>query len=188
MSGQTLSKIWLCKELERTVLAHCPGVIRKRPTKPYRVWVLGGWYCLTNLLLRSRGNLPLAKVVSLDIDPKATAGACILNEAFIFERTFEAATADVNDLSYEEYGGRPDIVINTACEHMSDQSWFYNIPDGTIVALQSNDMKHEDHISEIRSEDDMGDEFPLEHVWMTGRLPFKYETWSFNRFMTIGVK
>jgi hypothetical protein len=122
------------------------------------------------------------------MDPLATAGALVLNEAFVFQETFEAHTRDVNELQYTEFGGPPDIVINTACEHMEDDAWFHNIPDGTIVALQSNDMKHDDHVSNLKSKDELAEMYGLTSVWMSGTLPFKYKTWSFNRFMIIGVK
>jgi hypothetical protein len=178
MSGQMLSKVWLCEELEEVAA----------PDVPFTIWILGGWYATTNFLLRSRGKLPIKNVLSFDLDPEATQGAKILNETSIFLGGFNAITKDVNTLRYPSHGGSPDIVINTSCEHMEDRAWFDNIPDGTLVALQSNNMNHGDHTSDTTSLEEFVAAYPLSVYDMRGAKHFEYADWSFDRYMVIGEK
>lgn len=180
MSGQMISKIWLCEELERVIVDN----------KPNTIWIMGGWYASTNFLLRIRGKLPIRNCISFDMDQQATRGALILNETSIFLGQFQAHTFDINSLDFSDrqFGRAPDIVVNTSCEHIDDDRWFDAIPKGTIVVLQSNDMPHDDHSSNLTCVEDMQVRYPLSEVLFSGEKFFDYEEWSFSRFMTIGVK
>ena len=62
-SSQTGSKIWLVDRLE--------GALRDitAPVAGYKIWIYGGWYGLTNFILRVRGNIPVEFVRSIDRDP-----------------------------------------------------------------------------------------------------------------------
>lgn len=201
MTGQLESKLWLCAALEGVLKAETS---RLAPyTKPVpslghpmgaNIWVLAGWYCLTNLLLRTRNSMLIRKVHSFDSDEEATHGARILNEAFELREEFAAHTLDINTLSYMdgEYGGTPDILINTAVEHIDGRGWWDNLTRDSctpLVVLQSNDMEHlDEHINTVTSEDDLLEQFPMTRVLYRGSKHFDYDTWSFNRFMLIGYK
>ena len=177
MSGQVGSKLWLCEMLE--------PIIRDRFEYAPDIWILGGWYGMTNFLLQSR-DADVGLVTSFDIDPEATRGAMILNEAYVHLGSFHAETADANVL---DYGTPPPIVINTSAEHMESRQWFEIIPKGTTVVVQTNDMPHDDHVFAHHSIDDLKKEFPMSGgYYFTGELPFHYDEWSFTRFMTIGTK
>lgn len=184
MSGQTLSKLWMINRLNAVLPA---PVKLGSPCPAYTVWVLGGWYCLTNLLLRSKGQPCVERVVSFDMDEHATEGALVLNEAFVHCQEFEAHTLDVTTLDYTAWGTPPDIVINTSVEHMADRSWFDRIPEGTWVVLQSNDMPHDDHVFAHQSAAELANDFPMENI-LAEELSFNYGEWAFRRFMTIGRK
>lgn len=176
MSGQVMSKTWLCRELEPHLKTDDV------------IWILGGWYGMTSFLLQTRERKQIGKVLSFDQDPEAVKGALILNETFLHLGRFDAHLADVNSLDYAAWGKAPDVVINTSVEHMPDQTWFDLIPSGTIVVLQSNDMDHSDHVFNHNSVEELQQDFPMEQFLFTGHLQFDYGEWAFRRFMTIGVK
>lgn len=176
MSGQVISKLWLCEELD--------PILRQRFEHAPDAWILGGWYGMTSFLLQSR-EAHVGHVTSFDVDPQATAGARVYNEAFIHLGTFEAVTQDVHTL---DYSASPDLIINTSAEHMPDRTWFDRIPEGKLVVIQTNDMAHDDHVFAHHGVDDLVKEFPLSTNIFAGDLPFYYDDWSFSRFMVIGIK
>ena len=175
-SGQMQSKLWLVQELEECL---------KTVTKPQLVWILAGWYGLTNLLIRTRGRIPILEVRSFDSDPECEPIADRVNNLWEWQNwQFKAFTRDVNDL---DWSSPPDIVINTSCEHIHSQQWFWDIPAGTLVAIQGNNQEHHDHITEWMSIEDFARDFPLSETLYTGTKEFVYEgqrPWS--RFMLIG--
>ena len=180
MSGQVISKSWLCDELNVILARLFPK------ESPPDVWILGGWYAMTNFLLQARES-HVRNVTSFDIDPEATHGALILNEAFEHLKTFRAITQDVFTLDYTAHGPVPKVVINTSAEHMS-REWYDLIPEGTLVIVQSNDMPHDDHDHNHASTDELLKDFPLRLTLFAGDLPFDYGEWKFSRFMIIGIK
>lgn len=80
--------------------------------------------------------------------------------------------------------GEVDIVINTSCEHMGNE-WFYKLPEGTIVVLQTNDYfdnpQHENCAMDVYQA--VG-RYKMSKVLYAGEL----DTEMYNRFMVIGVK
>lgn len=175
-SGQVLSKIWLAQELEPIARANAA---------PARIVLLGGWYGLTNFILRCRSNIIIDSVVSVDLDANATAIAEKINETWLWQNhKFKSLTLDANNFDYKNI----NVVINTSVEHIESDRWFKNIPEGCLVALQSNNMKHNDHCHNHKSLEDLKKEFPFTQTLYSGIKLFKYETWEFYRFMTIGIK
>lgn len=80
--------------------------------------------------------------------------------------------------------GAVDIVINTSCEHM-DNRWFYKLPAGTLVALQTNNyFENPQHSNCAESLDAVRHRYPMEKVFYEGALP----TALYDRFMLIGLK
>ncbi len=198
MSGQMESKLWLCDALYAAL------TIRQSPHRGplsdefgpggATVWILAGWYGLTNVLLRAQNRVPIGRVISYDIDEHATAGALVLNESFHIRGRFDAITKDINEIEYgTDFAAAtiydPDIVINTSVEHIEGREWFDRIPEGTLVVLQSNDMEHlDEHTNTVKSVDDLMDQYDLKEHLYSGTKHFDYGEWSFNRFMFIGYK
>ena len=92
------------------------------------------------------------------------------------------------DEVYENYGWRKlddmNIVINTSCEHM-DNSWFHNLPNGTLVVLQTNDyFSNEQHVNCCHGVEDAKSKYPMTEVLYEGEL----DTYLYKRFMLIGIK
>lgn len=177
--GQVRSKLWLCEQLEKH--------LRVKPPRGHHVWLLGGWYAMTAFLLFSRDIARGIRVQSFDVDPDCAPIARKVNNLWEIEGRFQASTADVNgsDFSFSGWGGPPDVVINTSCEHM-EPSWYLKVPSHTLLALQGTNMEHEQHEHGIASLDEMRARFPMRETLFAGTLSFSYPDKQFDRFMLIG--
>lgn len=174
-SGQIGSKIWLCEELEKLF------------NSIDSVWIYGGWYGVTAFLLRIRGQLEIGSIRSYDIDPHCEQVADMINENWVYQDwKFKAHTEDCNILDIKS--NTPDLLINTSTEHFDSMDWWHKIPKGTTVALQGNNMPHEDHHIHSNSLNEFVKTYPLKQIVFKGEKQFVYPTWKFTRFMLIGVK
>lgn len=172
-SGQIASKIWLCQELE------------KLSWESDQTLIYGGWYGLTAFLLLSRNNFNVKRIRSLDIDPSCEKIADMINELWIWQDwKFKAITQDCN----LAHGLNYDLIINTSTEHFDSLAWWDNIPKGTRVVLQGNDMKHDDHVVYFKNIRAFKNAFKLKEINYEGQYLFEYPSWKFTRFMLIGKK
>lgn len=171
-SGQISSKIWLCEQLEQFKISY------------KHVAIYGGWYGITAFLILSRKKLTIEKITSYDIDPQCQDIADMINENWVWQNwTFKAYTQDCNKLITDA-----DLIINTSTEHFQSLDWYNNISKGTFIALQGNNMPHDDHKVTCNSLEEFCEQFSISHVLYKGQLDFKYETWGFSRYMLIGMK
>jgi len=179
-AAQMQSKLWLVQRLESVLL-------EERPIEDgYRIWMLAGWYGLTNLLLRTRNQVPVLEVRSFDIDPSCESIADSLNNFWVWKAwEFKAHTVDINQL---EYTPRPDVVINSSVEHMTSNTWWDNIPIGTIVCLQASDMVDEDHVNKFSTARDLFEAYPVKELIYEGVKRFEFDDKAFYRVMIIGIK
>ena len=64
------------------------------------------------------------------------------------EGKFESVTSDMCDYEYKR---EPYFVINTSCEHITEEQynvWLGNVPDGAQIILQSNNyFEHKEHVN-----------------------------------------
>jgi len=172
-SGQIGSKLWLCEQLE-----NCFDRIDT-------VWIYGGWYGLSAFLLRSRNNIKINQIRSFDMDPSCQPVADMINENWVYQNwKFKSLTQDCNTLVPTDV----DLIINTSTEHFESMAWWENIPIGTAVALQGNDMPHDDHVVHCETLEDFKSQFTLSKMLFQGQLEFSYPAWKFNRYMIIGIK
>lgn len=172
-NGQIDSKLWLCRELENLF------------EKIDSIWIYGGWYGLTAFLLFSREKIKIDKIKSFDIDPSCQSTADMINENWVIKDwQFKAFTEDCNKLIPKDV----DLIINTSTEHFTSLEWWNNIPKGTYVALQGNNMQHDDHVINFSNLDDFSNTFKLTDTYYEGQLSFEYPDWNFIRFMIIGIK
>lgn len=171
-SGQISSKLWLCEELERTRWTSNETAI------------YGGWYGLTAFLLLSRGKFKVHRIRSYDVDPACEPMADMINENWVWRNwQFKALTEDCNLIKTKS-----DLIINTSTEHFETKEWFDNIPYGTKIVLQGNNMPHEDHLVYSQSLKDFINHYPMNKLLYSGQLDFEYPSWKFSRFMVIGEK
>ena len=172
-SGQLGSKLWLVETLEKYF------------DSIDSISIYGGWYAVTAFLLLTRNNIKINKIKSIDIDPDCETIADALNEFYVWQDwKFKAYTADCNKMLYEPV----DLVINTSTEHFESTAWFDNIPEGTCVALQGNNMIHDDHYSHFKSLAQFKKTYKLQEYLFVGEQEFTYPDWSFTRYMCIGTK
>jgi hypothetical protein len=80
----------------------------------------------------------------------------------------------------------PNAIINTSCEHIDKfDLWYKSIPQGTIVALQTNDyFEITEHVNCMNSLDEFAFNTPMSRVIYEGELALP----KYNRFMRIGIK
>ena len=146
-----------------------------------RISILGGWYGVLAAMLFDDTRFDIAAIDSIDLDPAVAAVAETLNRPD--GGRFRALTGDMYALDYA--GSRPDLVVNTSCEHIADvRGWLALLPQGTRVLLQSNDYFSEPtHINCAASLDVFADMASLGQVLFAGELPMK----KYTRFMLIGT-
>lgn len=179
-SAQMQSKLWMVQRLENVLL-------EERPIEDgYRIWILAGWYGLTNLLLRTRNIVPILEVRSFDLDPTCEPIADAVNNMWVWQAwQFKAHTADINQLAYKP---KPDVVINSSIEHMTSDVWWNNIPKGTVVCLQASDMEDTDHVNRFKTSRELYQAYPVEELIYEGVKLFEFEDKNFYRVMIIGIK
>jgi hypothetical protein len=168
--GQIKSKIWLIDNLMTYV-----------PSSDITIVIHGGWNgVLASLLFQT--TLKISKIVSIDIDRSCEDTANTMNKIEEIEGRFQAVTCDMTEYYYKFI---PNIVINTSCEHITQETyekWLSNVPKESIIVLQSNDyFELNEH---IRCANDI-DEF----IEQSKIKVFSYdilELPKYNRFMIIG--
>ncbi len=171
---QIRSKTWLRDELHST-LGGSFG----------EIWVVGGWYGVLSAILFDDPRFKIGRIVSIDADPDCAPVASTLNNGSALAGRFLAKTGDMHDVDYDG-AERPDLVINTSCEHIPDlRAWLRLIPDGLPLVLQSNDYFSEpEHIGCVRNLAEFEDQARLSEVLFRGG----YDTGKYTRFMLIGRK
>lgn len=180
-SGQIESKVWLVKTLERIIEEQ-----GKASPGGWHIWILAGWYGVTNFIIRTRGRIPISKVRSFDSDPECEPIADKINSLWVWQQwAYKALTQDINTLDYSD---PPDLVINSSVEHIHGRDWWDRIPKGTMVCLQSTDMRHEDHSYTFKNLEEFCGAFPFSEPHYQGQKLFQYDEWGFTRYMIIGRK
>lgn len=183
--GQIKSKLWLIENL---------------PENLGTVFICAGWYGTLASLMFERVRGKFDKIRSFDIDPTCAPIADNMNRPWVMDGwQFKASTFDIVDMDYPTthttyradgssltLTEMPNTIINTSCEHIADfEKWFANIPNGTIVALQSNDYKSlPEHINCVDSIDTFDEATPMQSTHYIGEL----ELPKYTRFMKIGIK
>lgn len=189
--GQIKSKMWLIAELIKGT----------NDEKLDNVIFYGGWYNF--LAYDFFQQLNVDKIYSLDVDPDVIAPSKRLcyqetkDERFlpksvnvdkiVWAGSTMRVPADQSDDSCSEYWNLTEnasLVVNTSCEHM-DNTWYDNIPKGTLVALQTNDyFDNEQHINCCKDLKEVKIKYPMTSIMYAGEL----DTFLYTRFMLIGVK
>jgi hypothetical protein len=178
--GQMKSKLWLVDELSNVIDGSLGTVL-----------MYGGWYATVANLLSRKFNIN--RYYSLDVDPTVSEISENFNYRAHATGKFKAITHDVNRLIYDDMGKcnipgvggvLPNVVINTSCEHMTDQ-WFGMLPRGQFVVLQTNNyFKNSQHINCVSSVEEALAKYKFTQVLYSGEL----ETFLYDRYMIIGIK
>lgn len=167
--GQINSKTWLIENLTPYV------------TRPVTIDIHGGWVgVLASLLFQSK--LLVNRIRTVDIDPECELIARTMNKKEEILGKFTAVTADMCNMEITA-----DIVINTSCEHLSNEQynrWFNNLPEQSIVVMQSNNYKIDEHVRTADSLDHFIKQSHLSKILYSGEL----ELPLYKRFMILGQK
>ena len=134
--GQIKSKLWLIEALEKhKTIRNAEFVIH------------GGWNGVLACMMFN-SELGCKHITSIDIDPKCKEIASTMNKRYEMEGKFESVTADMCEY---EYTREPYFVINTSCEHITQEqynTWLDKVPDGAQIILQSNNyFELDEHVN-----------------------------------------
>lgn len=168
--GQINSKVWLVENLQKYM-----------PYNNYRIAIYGGWNgVLASILFNS--DLSIEHITSVDIDPACEEIANTVNKNYEMTGRFAAVTADMCT-----YTLPVDIVINTSCEHITQQQyehWLNNQPDNALFVIQSNNyFDLDEHVRCSTDLDNFTQMSKIKPVWRD-----EFETPKYTRFMIIGKK
>jgi len=165
-AGQIKSKIWLIDNIRPFVQA------------PVSIDIHGGWNgVLASLLFQS--NIPISKIRTVDVDPSCEKTAYNMNKLEEIQGRFSAVTADMCDIRSDF-----DLVINTSSEHIREdqyQKWISNLSDESLVVVQSNNYRIDEHVRVAESLDQFVEQSKLTVKWQ-GKL----ELPLYERYMVIG--
>ena len=179
--SQIESKIWLCQELEKVME-------RTEDKKPVNIWILAGWYNILGFLLFSRERISIKKMSHFDMDKSAVEISKAFCSFWLKKGVYESSVKDCNSLKYDNHP--PNIIINTACEHLNSWDWFKKLPKGMMFALQANNILHPNHPNSFRTLSDFKEiviKNSLSQLLFEGAKSFDSLS-AFQQFMLIGVK
>lgn len=181
--GQLASKAWL---LENADSIHTG---RRELT----IAVLGCWI---GALIEPLSALTprIQRIYGFDLDPAVIELSERFNQRLVQDQwRYKGVVADVNLLEIRqmefETGGelisvKPDVVINTSCEHMGTE-WFETADSDQLIIMQTNNSPDFDgHINPCESVQQMQNRYPLRDCMLAGKL----ELPVYTRFMQIGYK
>ena len=166
-AGQIKSKEWLIDNLKPFV------------NDAVDIEIYGGWVgTLASMLFQS--EIPIKKILSIDIDPGCEHTAHMMNKLEEIEGRFKAITEDMIHMS-----SNCDVIINTSCEHLTQPQYdlWSNKMKGLMV-LQGNNYKIPEHVRPSENLQDFKDQCRIKFVLWEGEL----ETPMYTRYMIIGRK
>lgn len=159
--NQMQGKAWLLNEIQKY-------------DRDSSILVIGSWMGFTSYCLYKLG---FSDITETDPDTRFGHMSMNMNQG---NKKFKHLNQDVNDLDLDRY----NIIINTSCEHISDDTWFDRIIPGTKVALHSTNLKWHDHVNTVENLDEMKNKYNL-NLSYSGELVFNP---TYSRFMLVGTK
>lgn len=194
--GQVISKVWLVETLQKLI---------NPVSQPKNIILIGGWLGqLTHYL-----NKKISYQKCYNIDPHQYNSYIghkyfnYSNDSYVPVSTTIETVEFVEGHGYKLPIGRfdlnndfkfvpereetvmPQLVVNTSCEHMSDQ-WFNQAPANTMIVLQTNNLfgMAPDHFNCVHKLSDLDKKYHMNKVLFQGELDIGVG----KRFMKIGIK
>ena len=97
---------------------------------------------------------------------------------------------DVNDYDYSSHTN--SVFINCSIDQMDNNNWYNSVPIGSLVCIQTTNMKDPGFPWFIKQTTDSLDElvnrFNLSNLLYSGVKNIQYVTYGYNRYMIIGTK
>ena len=181
--GLIKSKLWLCEELEVAIYSE----FIKDPS----LHVLGCWDNLMAFMLLTRKPTFYNEVHGYDINPEAITNANKVCDMWKYESPkVYNHIQDVNDYDYSLHAN--GIFINCSIDQMDSNNWYNSVPKGSLVCIQTTNMKDPDFPWFIKqttnSLDELVDRFKLSKLLYSGVKNIPYATNGYKRYMIIGTK
>ena len=140
------------------------------------IYVLGSWYGNMGMFLHN-SPIKFDKLINVDIDKEAVEVGKRLSDKMGIDN-IEHMVKDVNRLDYRQIK-EPSLVINTSANDMEGTNyWLMEIPEGTLVAIQSREGPLE--LFDKR--------YPLSETLYLSKLDLEDPEEPYTRFMKIGVQ
>jgi hypothetical protein len=140
------------------------------------IYVLGSWYSNVSMFILA-SNISFNKLINVDIDKKVLdVGAGIIDKLGASDK-IEHMNKDANTLDYRQLKA-PSLVINTSANDIEGTGWLENIPEGTLVAIQSRR-------GTLESFDKL---YPLSRTFFLNKMELDDPEEKYTRFMKIGVR
>lgn len=172
-------------------------IVRMLP-KVNEILIIGGWVSPLPSMLTT--VMPLKRIISIDIDNVQESSDSINKNLANNNWLFKAVKADALSIEYKEKMSfytknskgekatvniKPDIIINTICEHIDAEKWWSLIPKGQKVIVQSNDFFGlKDHINCVVDIDELKDQCPMEEIYDESTLELE----NYERYTVFGSK
>ena len=182
--GLVNSKIWLCQELE--------GIMYKQKMHCPALHILACWDNLLAFMLLTRKPKFYGVVHGYDIDEGAINSANQITNTWIhdYPKVYNHLL-DINATDFSS-AGEESIFINCSVDQLDSTRWFDSIPKGRLVCIQATDIEegNDPWLVKQTTKDitELQERFPLTDVLYKGTREIYYSTFSYNRFMLIGIK
>lgn len=148
----------------------------KHQGMPTKTLYIGSWMGFKTKLFSEYYGL---NITELELDERCKAVSEIWNSD---NKNYDGhIQGDATQLDKEFYKDFKTI-INPSCEHMSDE-WYYNIPDGTFVILQSNDFDIPQHTNIVKNVQEMKNKYKMSDIYSC-----TLQCTVYQRFTLAGIK
>lgn len=159
-SNQVASKAWMLQKFKNLNI-----------DRQAHILIVGSWGGFLTLCLQKMGYMSLTEV---ELDSKCLAISQNVVDCVVRYHT------DINSFStINNY----DVIINLACEHITNDYWFRQIAADKTLILQSNNLVHSQHTNICTNITDMVQKYPMNTMFY-GTLILD----TYNRYMVIGQK
>lgn len=143
---------------------------------PTKTLYIGSWMGFKTKLFSEYYGL---SITELELDERCKAVSEIWNSD---NKNYDGhVQGDATKLDKEFYKDFK-TVINPSCEHMSDE-WYYNIPDGTFMILQSNDFNIPQHTNIVKNVQEMKEKYKMKDIYSC-----TLQCTVYQRFTLAGIK
>lgn len=167
-----VSKLWLCRELQRLDLNQFETV-----------YILGSWYGTMPMFLINK-HIVFDHCYCIDWDHEKTEYTAHVLKRMQLNRNIHAVRQDANTV---EYKGDRILVINTSTNDIEGRDWLWNVPEGSILALQGRNQQALPNGIETLVK--FNESYPLSQTLLLDSMALEgVDGDIYSRFMKIGLK
>jgi len=175
-SSQLQCKLWIVNELSELALF------------PKSVVLLGGWYA--NFIVPLLLEHGVSYIHNFEIDPDVKKLSYKFNKSHKENETYKCYLNNVmfDPIFNIKFKNKPDMIINTSCEHMFPMTKFKQLNRGffndvAYVLQSTNEDKYEDHINCVSGPEELAEQAGFVDIMYSGTKTLDN---GMERFMVIG--